>query len=155
MQKAYKIFAYQIALEVVVQATSLAWALFGFGKWIDDGNEFTKADLDCTDCGWHFTAERGFMIHGLNGFMIIPAIALIFLVLAFFAKFPGAVMWAAIVFALVIIQSQVLPPLAHEYPSIGALHGLNALVLFSAAVWAGRRVSSAVAAPAEPDRVAA
>lgn len=148
MAKAYTYFAYLIALEVVVQAGALAWGLFGFGKWIDEGNVFNKAVLECEDCGWNFASERGFMIHGLNGAMIIPLVALIFLIFAFFAKVPGGAKWAAIVFALVIIQSQVLPPLAREYSGFGALHGVNAILLLLAAIHAGRRVPAADRVPA-------
>ncbi len=46
-------------------------AFFGLGKWIADGNTFNKTMLECSDCPWNFTEERGFMIHGLNGFLII------------------------------------------------------------------------------------
>lgn len=143
MVKAYSYFAYLVALEVVVQAGAIAWAFFGFGNWIDEGNVFNKAVLECDDCGWNFAAERGFMVHGLNGAMLIPAIGLIFLIFSFFAKVPGGVKWAGIVFALVLIQSQVLPPLAREYSGFGGLHGINAILLLWAAVHAGRRVSTA------------
>jgi hypothetical protein len=67
MRKTYRIVALLIAVEVVVQAAALAWALFGLGKWIDDGNTFNKAMLECRDCPWNFTEERGFMIHGRTG----------------------------------------------------------------------------------------
>ncbi|RJS47061.1 hypothetical protein [Nocardioides cavernaquae] len=144
MRKAYQVLAFLIALEVVVQATAIAWGFFGFGVWIDEGNTFSKAQLDCRDCPWNFTAERGFMIHGINGFMIVPLLSLIFLIVSFFAKVPRGVWWAFAVFVLVMLQSQVLPGLARDVdPAFGALHGLNALVLFAAAVMAGKRVRSA------------
>jgi hypothetical protein len=150
MKKAYTVLAFLIALEVMVQATAIAWGIFGFNDWIEAGNTFSKQDLDCDDCGWNFTSERGFMIHGINGFMIIPLISLIFLIVSFFAKVPGGVKWAAIVFALVILQSQILPVLSEEVGSgFGALHGLNALVLFGTAVMAGKRVKTATASTAE------
>jgi len=144
MKRTYQVLAFLIALEVMVQATALAWGLFGFSDWIDAGNTFSKEDLDCDDCDWNFTSERGFMIHGINGFMIIPAISLILLIVSFFAKIPGGVKWAFGLFVLVIIQSQFLPGLSHEFGSgFGALHGLNALVIFGVAVMAGKRVKSA------------
>jgi hypothetical protein len=151
MKKTYQIFAFLIALEVVVQATAIAWAFFGFGNWIDEGNTFSKAQLDCQDCPWNFTAERGFMIHGLNGMLIIPVLALIFLIISFFAKVPKGIHWALAVFVLVMVQSQLLPMLARDVSSaFGALHGLNALVLFGTAVMAGKRVKEATAARGEP-----
>lgn len=142
MKRAYQVFAFLIALEVLVQATTIAWGMFGFGRWIEDGNVFNEQILDDRDT-FHFYEARGFMIHGINGFMIVPALSLIFLILSFFAKIPGGIKWAAIVFVLVVLQSQVLPPLGKEYPVFGALHGLNALLIFGAAVMAGKRVKSA------------
>ena len=150
MKATYRILAYLIAVEVVVQATMIAWALFGFSKWIDDGNTFNKSVLECEDCGWNFAAERGFMIHGLNGALVIPALSLVLLIVAFFAKVPGGVKYAAVLFALVIVQSQILPQLGHDYPIFGALHGLNALLVLGLAVETGRRVGRASARAEEP-----
>lgn len=150
MKKVYTVLAFLIALEVLVQATAIAWGLFGFSDWIDAGNEFSKEDLDCDDCGWNFTAERGFMIHGINGFMIIPLLSLIFLIVSFFAKVPGGVKWAGILFVLVILQSQILPELSREFGAgFGALHGLNAFFVFGVALMAGKRVKTATAAEPE------
>lgn len=149
MKKAYQIFAFLIALEVMVQASMIAWAIFGFGAWIDDGNSFSKADLDCDDCGWNFTAERGFMVHGINGQMIIPLLALILLILSFFAKVPKGVVWALALLGLIVGQV-LLGIFGHDLPALGILHGVNALVIFSVAVMAGKRVKSATAEVGEP-----
>lgn len=150
MKKAYTVLAFLIALEVLIQATAIAWAMFGLKDWIDAGRSYTKDAADFDDGGWDFTAERGFWIHSLNGFMIIALIALIFLIVSFFAKIPGGVKWAAIIFVLVIIQGHLLPGLSAEFGSgFGALHGLNALVLFALAVMAGKRVKTATASTSE------
>jgi hypothetical protein len=150
VEKTYQVLAFLIALEVVIQATAIAWAMFGFSDWIDAGNTFSKKDLDCEDCGWNFTAERGFMIHSLNGALIIPFLSLVFLIVSFFAKVPGGVKWAGIIFILVILQSQILPVLSHNLGSgFGALHGLNALAILALAVMAGKRVKTATAATPE------
>ena len=46
------------------------------------------------------------------------------------------------ILGLVVLQVIVLPMLAREIdPSIGALHGINALLLLGAAIEAGRRVT--------------
>jgi heme A synthase len=81
----------------------------------------------------------------------IPLIALVLLVCAFFAKVPGGVKWAGIVFLLVAVQV-TLGTSGKSIPALGALHGLNALLLFSAAVYTGRRTRSATAAPATESR---
>jgi hypothetical protein len=44
---------------------------------------------------------------------------------------------------------------AHGAPGLGALHGLNALILFTVAVVASRRAKAAAASQAEPQAEAA
>jgi len=139
MRSSYRVLAYVIAVEVVVQAAAIAFAVFGFFKWIDDGNTFDKAVME--DENVSFTGLVGFIIHGINGQMVIPLLALVLLVLSFFAKVPGGVKWAGGILALVVVQV-MLGIFAHDAPLLGPLHGINALALFTVAVMAGRRVSS-------------
>jgi hypothetical protein len=73
--------------------------------------------------------------------MLIPLIALIFLLVSFFAKIRGGVAWAASVFGLVILQV-ALGLFGHETAYLGLLHGANALAVFSVAFMAGKRVKS-------------
>ena len=68
----------------------------------------------------------------------MSAIAL--LVVSFFVKVPGAVRRAAAVFGLVILQIALVFA-AFMSASVGALHGLNALAVFGATIWAGWRIS--------------
>lgn len=151
MRKTYRVLALLIAVEVVVQAAALAWAMFGLGAWIDEGNTFNKTMLECRDCPWNFTEERGFMIHGLNGMILIPALALVLLVVSFFVRDKTLLRWAVLVFVLVMVQSQILPFIGREYPVFGALHGLNALLVFAAALvtW-GKAKTPAPAAEMSP-----
>jgi hypothetical protein len=144
MRKTYRMLALLVALEVVVQAAAIAWAFFGFGKWIDEGHTFNKAVLECSDCSWNFTEERGFMIHGLNGALVIPVIALVLLVVSFFTRDKVLIRWAALTFGLVIVQSQVLPYAGRDNPVFGGLHGLNALLLFTAALATWRKAAAPV-----------
>lgn len=135
MRKAYQIVAGLVALEVMLQAAFMAWAIFGFGRWIDQGNVFNKAVLDDESGVWHFTEERGFMFHGISGMMVIPLTVLILLVLSFFAKqVPHAVMMAGVLVVLVILQVWVFAALGRDTPFFGALHGFNALLIFATAV---------------------
>src|SRR5690242_21134677 len=102
--KVYRFFAYLIAVEVVVQAAAIAFALFGLGKWVeDDGGVLNKAVLDA-DKGPDFTGVVGFAIHGMNGMMIIPLITIILVVISFFAKVPGGTPAALLVLLFVAIQ---------------------------------------------------
>jgi hypothetical protein len=140
MRSTYRAFAYIIAAEVVIQAAAITYAMFGLSKWIDDGGTLNKAVADNQNAS--FTGVAGFAIHGINGQMVIPLLALVLLVVSFFAKVSGASKWAGTILALVVIQV-ALGLVAHAAPLLGPLHGINALVLFSVAVMAGRRVSSA------------
>jgi hypothetical protein len=147
MRKTYRILALLVAVEVVVQAAALAWAMFGLGAWIDEGNTFNKTMLECRSCPWNFTEERGFMIHGLNGAVVIPVLSLALLIVSFFTRDKVLVRWAGLTFGLVIVQSQVLPFIGREYPVFGALHGLNALLVFAAALATSRKAKPPAPAP--------
>jgi hypothetical protein len=139
MKTAYKVLAYLIALEVVVQAAAMAFAVAGLAIWVDEGGVFDKAAFE--DENLSFTGIAGFMIHGINGMMVIPLLALILMIVSFFAKVPGGVKYAGIVLGLVVLQV-VLGLYGHETPYAGLLHGLNALILFSAALYTGRVVAA-------------
>jgi hypothetical protein len=139
MRATYRVLAFIIAVEVVVQAAMMAFAAAGLFIWIDkDGGVLDKASLEAEP---DFTGAVGFMIHGINGLMIIPLIALIFLIVSFFAKIPGGVRWAATVFGLVVLQV-LLGLFGHENAYLGLLHGVNALAVLGTAINAGRRVES-------------
>ena len=134
MRTAYRVLAYIIAAEVAIQAAMMAFAVAGLGIWVDkDGGVLDKATFEAEP---DFTGAVGFMIHGMNGMMIIPLIALIFLIVSFFAKVPGGIARAATVFALVVLQV-LLGLFGHESAYIGLLHGLNALAVFGSSVMAG------------------
>jgi hypothetical protein len=143
MKSAFKVLAYLIALGVVVQAASMVFAVAGLGIWVDQGGVFDKAALE--DENLSFTGIGGFMIHGMNGLMVIPALALITFIVSFFAKVPGGIRNAAAVLALVVLQI-TLGLFGHENAWFGMLHGVNALILFSAAVYTGREAAKASAA---------
>lgn len=146
MKSVYRVLAYVIAAEVVVQAAAIAFAVFGLSKWVEDGGTLTKAAMESEDTT--FTGVLGFAIHGMNGTMLIPLVTLVFLVVSFFAKVPGGVKWAGFVVLAVVVQV-LLGMFAHGAPALGLLHGANALVLFGLAVTAGRRVGSMAPAVAQ------
>lgn len=130
--KAYRFLAYLIALEVVVQASALAFGVFGEGRWVEkDGGVVNKALIDAQDSS-AFTGAVGFAIHGINGTMIIPLLVIALLVTSLVARFPGGVKQAGIVLGLVVVQV-TLGILSHEVVGLGPLHAINAfLVLWSA-----------------------
>ena len=92
--------------------------------------------------GTPFPEVAGIIVHGINGTFVVPAIALLLLIVSFFTK-VGAIKWAVIVFVLAVAQGQI-GFLGHEFPLAGALHGLTAMVLFGVAFYAGRRLRTAV-----------
>jgi hypothetical protein len=139
MRKAYQIFAYLIALEVVIQAAAIAYALAGLGKWVeDDGGVLTKAKLD-DDNALTFQGVGGFEVHGLNGMMLIPLITIIFLIISFFSNVPGAPKRAGIIFVLVAVQIALGLGL-HGVVVLAPLHALNGFILFSLAAMTGAQV---------------
>jgi hypothetical protein len=142
MRAAYKYLAYAIPVLVMVQAAAIAWAVFGVSVWIDDGHSLTKSSMESNT--FSFAEERGFMIHGINGQMLIPLIAIILLVVSFFAKVPSGAKWAGIILATVVLQV-LLGMFAHGAPALGLLHGINAFVVAGLGVYAGRLASTRAA----------
>jgi hypothetical protein len=150
--KAFRILNYVIAAEVMIQAAMIAWAVFGLAKYVDDGHVINKDKFESDDIP--FDGVIGFAVHGINGAMVIPLIALILLIVAFFAKVPGGVRFAAIMFVLILVQAFVLPILADGAPFVGMLHGINALAILGMSIAGAKMGATAVAghttAPATP-----
>ena len=147
MRSAYKVLAYLVAAEVAVQAMVVVWGIAGLGKWVDGGGVFDKAVIESEGTP-PFPEVVGIIVHGINGLFVIPGLALLLLIASFFTKVRGAIKWAVIVFVLVVAQGQ-LGELGHDLPLAGALHGLNALALFGAAIYAGRRLRATTAVSVE------
>jgi hypothetical protein len=156
MRTAYKVLAYLVAAEVAVQAMVMVWAIAGLGKWVDGGGVFDKSVIEgSVESGaMPFPEVLGILVHGINGTFVVPALALALLIVSFFTKVRGAIKWALIVFALVVVQGQ-LGFLGHEFPVGGALHGLNALALFGVALYAGRRLRAVAPAAVEEEHARA
>jgi hypothetical protein len=132
MRSTYRVLAYLIAVGVAVQAASVALAFFTIIHEVDDGGVLT-ADYD-------YEGNLGIMVHRVGGLGLVPLSAIALVIVSFFTKAPGAVRWAGAVLGLVVLQIALVFA-AFATASAGALHGLNALMLFLTAVWAGRRIS--------------
>jgi hypothetical protein len=137
MRSTYRVLGTLLSLGVVVQAASIAFALFQISKEIDDGAVIDKNYVE-SNSG---SAGLGFAIHAIDGQMVIPLIALLLLIVSFFAKVPGGVKLAAFAFLAVVVQV-VLAFASFGVPGLGFLHGLNALVVFSLGVAAARSARS-------------
>ncbi|HEV7964802.1 MAG TPA: hypothetical protein VGP57_19825, partial [Actinoplanes sp.] len=135
MRTTYRVLAMLIALGVVVQAAVIAIAWFLVLHSLDDGTVFDKNSGD----NW---AQ---MLHSTLGMMVIPIIALLLLIVSFFAHIPGGVKWAAITFGVTVLQI-VFAFLGLAAPVVGALHGINAFVLAGVASVAMRKARLAATA---------
>jgi len=139
MKSTYRVLAQLIAIGVLLQAMTVALGWFMVLKDVDDGAVFDKN----TDFNF------GQVAHGIIGMMVMPLLALLLLIVSFFAGIAGGVKWAAIVLGLVVLQI-ALAFAAWGAPVIGALHGANALALIAVAGMAGKRAASQPAAAAAP-----
>lgn len=125
MRNVYRYLAMAIATGVVIQAAAIAFGAFDLLKAVDDGTS-VSGDYE----------NVGLEIHVLLGDMVIPLLAIVFLVVGIVARAqPGALKWAGIVFGLVLLQF-LLGGFAHDMPGLGVLHGVNALLILLAAIHA-------------------
>ena len=89
-----------------------------------------------------FPEVAGFIIHGISGTMVIPLVALVLLIVSFFAKVPEGAKWAGMVFGGVVVQVACSAIFAHGLPFLGFVHGFWALLIVRRGVpggAAGRR----------------
>jgi hypothetical protein len=135
MKQTFRALAGLIALGVVVQAAAIAFGWFNTLHQLDNGLVVGK----------NYEGNAGQAIHGVNGMYVLPLLGLLLLIVSFFAAkaVPGARMWAAIVFGTIVLQV-ALAFVGFSAPIVGALHGINALVVLGTAVRAsmlGRETS--------------
>jgi heme A synthase len=149
MRRTYSVIAWIIAGGVVVQAASIAFALGGIGRYVQDGGVIDKALVESRQAT--FTGDLGFPIHGMVGGMVIPLAAVALLIVAFFVKVRGARLWAAIVLGVVALQITLGYSIV-DMPYLGLVHGANALAVLLAAVYAALRIrrSTRTVSAAEP-----
>jgi hypothetical protein len=153
MRSVYKFLAYAIPVLVAVQAAAIAFAFFGLSKWIDGGGTMDKAAMESDNTS--FTGVAGFMVHGMNGEILIPLVAIVLLIVSFFAKIPGGSKWAALILLDVVVQI-VFAFTAFGAPIVGMFHGLNALLLAWLGWTAAKRIgveSGSDAVPREAELV--
>jgi hypothetical protein len=141
MRGVFRVLALLIPVLVAVQAAAVAVNAFGMFQWVDEGQSITKSVLEGD---WEWTGAWGAVLHGIVGMMVIPLIALLLLVVSFFAKVPGGVVAALLVLLDTVVQV-VLAFVAFGAPEIGALHGLNAFLLFGLAMMAAQKAKAAPA----------
>lgn len=136
MKAAYRALACLVLILVMVQAADLAFGFFGVGAWVENGHDLTKSSLEDNSSG--ITGEAGLALHSIIGQFLIPLVALVLVVVAFFARIAGGMRWAALILGDIIIQV-LLAFVAFGTPLIGVLHGLNAFLL----IWLAMMAASA------------
>jgi hypothetical protein len=143
MKSAYRVLAGLTCLLVLVQAAAIAFGTFGILNFVEGGDDYTKsvAEDRVADAG-----GLGQNIHSI-GAMAVALVAILLLIVSFFAKIDGGVKWAAIVFGAVLLQ-WVLAIVAFSAPAVGLLHGINAFVIFGTAMTAMQRAKAVETAPA-------
>ncbi len=149
MRTTYRVLSWILAAEVVIQAAAIAWAVFGEIAWVEGGGVVDQATKE-SDV--YFDGVVGFIVHGVNGQFLVPAIALVLLVISFFAKLPRGVAYAGALFGMVVLQV-LLGMFAHGLPALGMLHGALALAILVGAIQAARLAAEAPLAVREPARV--
>src|SRR5262245_10498832 len=129
-------------LLVLVQSAAIAFGMFGVLSFVDGGDDYTKSISEGrpADAG-----GIGMNIHSF-GAMAVALVAIILLIVSFFAKIDGGVKWAGIVFLTVLLQ-WVFALIAFGAPVVGLLHGINAFFIFGTAMTAMQH-AKAVEAPA-------
>jgi Family of unknown function (DUF6220) len=136
----YRVLAWLIVIGVVLQAATIAFAVFGLGAWVQQGHTLDRAGLE--DHTADFTGSAGFALHGIAGEMVIPVLALALLVVAFLAKVPGGVRLAVVLVVLIALQV-ASAMLGDDAPALGLLHGLDAMAIAAVAGIAAARAGRA------------
>jgi len=124
-----------LALLVVVQAMTIVFAVSGLFSWvINDGGVLDEATYKSwQDAPPTWTGAIGHGIHLMAGERVFPVLALLLLIVAFFAKVPKGIPVAAVIFVLVLLQA-VTGIKGHGMPYLGLWHGLGAFLIFGASM---------------------
>ncbi len=149
MRAAYRVLGLTIAGLVVIQAAAIAFAMFGVLHFVDDGDSLNKTLVDDRT---GFDGAIGMNIHSI-GAMVISLLAIILLILSFFAKIPAGVKWAGFVFLAVLLQ-WVLAIAAFGAPAVGALHAINAFAVAGLGARAAKQASAVAPDTSAPEAAA-
>ena len=141
MRQTYRVVASLIALGVLVQAAAVALAWFQVISDLEGGAVFDE----------NAEFNLGHLVHLYNGMYLMPLLGLVLLGVSFGAArtVPKARKWAGIVLGLIVLQVALALFAFMVTPALGALHGVNALVLLGAAGRAAALTRTPAAAAAD------
>jgi hypothetical protein len=144
MRAAYLWLARIIALLVVVQAMTIVFAVAGLFNWITEkgGSLDSSVVASWDETPPTFTGAIGHFIHWMSGERVIPTLAIALLVVSFFAKVNRGIVIAAVLLALVALQT-LSGLFAAGMPYLGLWHGLGAFLVFGAAMAAAMKAKEA------------
>lgn len=135
MRNAYKYLALVIAVDVLLQAASVAYGAFGLQKWIEDGHTLGRNGVE----DGSYPGVGGYAFHGANGMMVMLLLGVALLVVALVGRLAEGPRDAAILLVMIVVQI-ALGFASHAVPLLGAVHGILALVIFAYAAMIGVRV---------------
>ncbi|WP_353950169.1 hypothetical protein V6K52_11000 [Knoellia sp. S7-12] len=138
MRKTYNVLGWVIAGFVMLQAALIAWGVGGENRFIENGGVMDKALAEAAEGGGEppFPEAIAFQIHSLNG-ILMPVLALMLVGISFGARLPKARRNAGILFGLIFVQHGLGMAIV-DSPLFGLAHGLNALLVFMAALMVAR-----------------
>jgi hypothetical protein len=138
MRKAYNALGWVSAGLVMVQAALIAWGVGGENRFIENGGVMDKALAEAANGAGErpYPEMIAFELHSLNG-ILMPVLALILVGISFGTGLPRARRNAGILFGLIFVQ-HALGMAIIDLPMIGLAHGLNALLVFAAAMVVAR-----------------
>lgn len=134
MKATYRVLALLIPVLVVLQASFIALGLFGLAHWVDAGNTLTKSAIENDPGSVGGGTALGFHYFGAMAALLV---ALLLLIVSFFAKLTGGVKWAGLIFGDVVLQ-WALGLFSFSAPTLGFFHAVNAFVLFGLGIMAVR-----------------
>ena len=145
MRTAYLNLARLLSLLVVIQAMTITFAVAGLFNWVTEKGGALDASVvkSWDETRPTFTGAIGHFIHAsINGQMVIPLVALLLLIVSFFAGVPRGVTIALVIVVLVALQiwSGIN---AQGMPYLGLWHGLGAFLIFGAAMGAAMAAKQA------------
>jgi hypothetical protein len=146
MRTSYRVIAWIIAALVAVQAAAIVFAISGLFAFIDGGG-VVDGELD----GEAIPEGVGIFVHATIGGYALPLLALVLLILSFFTRTRRAI-WTAVALLVLMLLEVMLGYSGWSSPVAGALHGLNAMLVFTIALAAGLDLGARRAAAASHGR---
>ncbi|MHA2788233.1 hypothetical protein ACXZ66_03655 [Corynebacterium sp. S7] len=137
MKITYRVFALIIAALVIVQAAMHAWFSVGVGIYMANGGVPDPSG----DSGMQYPEVWGIIIHAANGAVLIPLVAVVFVVIGYLTHTKYGLAFAAVLLVLVVAQV-VLGFTGSQLALLGLLHGINAMLIFATALFAERYMST-------------